>query len=39
VPDEESFLKRDEAMVLVGEEQLKWSEGKMVEGEGVAEAP
>jgi hypothetical protein len=36
VPDEESFLKRAEAMVFVGEEQVKWVHEKMTEG--VAEA-
>jgi hypothetical protein len=28
VPDEESFMKRDQAMVLVGQELPKWVEGK-----------
>ncbi|KAK7179675.1 hypothetical protein DPSP01_011577 [Paraphaeosphaeria sporulosa] len=32
VPDEESFLKRGESMVFVGEEEMKWVDGKAAEG-------
>lgn len=32
VPDEESFLKRGESMVFIGEEETKWVDGKAADG-------
>jgi hypothetical protein len=32
VPDEESFMKRGESMMFVGEEEVKWENGKAAEG-------
>ena len=31
VPDEESFLKRDEARMMIGWDEDKWVDGKVVE--------
>lgn len=32
VPDEKSFLKRDEGIVLIGHEEVKWEDGKAADG-------
>lgn len=32
VPDEESFLKRSEAVLMIGHDEDKWVDRKVVEG-------
>lgn len=32
VPDEEKFLKRSEAVLMLGRDDTKWVDGKKVEG-------